>query len=231
MSFTHSQRLRMTVGLAEPRLNAASQAFWAHPELAEIMPVYFVALYASMRATVPLLRRAAERARELAPSDAVSARLVPYFEQHAREELHHDEWLLEDMRVIGMDPEKVARVPAPADVAELIGAQYYWVEFSHPVSVLGCFAVLEGSPPDADVLDGIVERTGIPREALRTIYKHAVLDPHHRDDLNDLIDSLPLTSEHAAMMGLSAIQTVNRLCSVVERIVGGGVVVAGAEVS
>jgi len=216
----HSARLRLTIRLAAPRLDQLSWRFWSHPRLRDLFPEYLLTLYASMRATVPLLHLAAERAREIAPADPVAAELATYFVQHAREELHHDDWLLEDMELLGIDRSMAQSRRAPADVAEMIGAQYYWVEFSHPVSLLGCFAVLEGSPPEVGMLDQIVARTGLPEAALRTLYKHAQLDPHHRDDLDDLVDRLPLTPEHAALMGLGALHTVDKLGGILERLLG-----------
>ena len=101
----------------------------------------------------------------------------------------------------------------------MIGTQYYWLHFVHPVSALGCFAVLEGEPPHVETLDTVVARTGIPKEALRTIYKHAHLDPHHRDDLNNVLDSLALTPEHEAILTTSTLHVVSQLCQVIERIV------------
>lgn len=218
-SLSHSARLRLLIQLAEPRLNALSDAFWTHPQLSEIFPEYLLTLYASMRTTVPMLHAAADRAGELAETDTVAAQLVPYYVKHAQEELHHDEWLLDDMEVLGIDREQVRRRVAPANIAEMIGAQYYWLHFAHPVSALGCFAVLEGEPPHVETLDTVVARTGIPKEALRTIYKHAHLDPHHRDDLNDVLDSLPLTPEHEAILTTSTLHVVSQLCQVIERIV------------
>ena len=220
MPMTTSQRLRFTIDLAAPQLAALSHRFWSHPDFAGIYPTYLVSLYHSMRATVPLLETAAARADRLADRDPIASRLADYYRHHAREELHHDEWLLEDMALLGMDVEAVQATPAPPDIAELIGAQYYWLEFAHPVSVMGCFAVLEGAPPEAEVLDGIVERTGIPKAAMRTIYKHGVLDPHHRDDLDAMLDALPLTDAHRSLVSLSALQVVGRLCTVIGRLVG-----------
>jgi hypothetical protein len=219
----HSGRLRLTISLAGARVEDLSWAFWTHPRLAEIFPDYLQTLYASMRATVPLLELAAERARAVADADPVAAALAPYFIQHAREELHHDSWLLEDMELLGLDSAAARNAPGPADVAAMIGAQYYWLQYAHPVSLLGCFAVLEGSPPEAEMLDRVAERTGIPRAALRTLYKHAQLDPHHRDDLDQLLDSLPLAPEHSALLGISALTTVDQLGGILERLIGAAV--------
>jgi hypothetical protein len=197
-----------------------SRRFWDHPRLRDLFPEYLLTLYASMRATVPLLQSAATRARALAPADQVAAAMVPYLVQHAREELHHDDWLLEDMVLLGVDAETARSRHAPADVAEMIGAQQYWLDYSHPVALLGCFAVLEGSPPEEHQLDRVAGRTGIPPAALRTLYKHAQLDPHHRDDLDELIDRLPLTPAHAEILGLSAVHVVQQLAGILERLTG-----------
>jgi hypothetical protein len=213
-----SARLRFTIALGAGRLDGLSARFWAHPRLRALFPEYYLTLYASMRATVPLLEAAAARARALASEDAVAAALEPYLVQHAREELHHDDWLLEDMALLGMDADAARTRHAPADVAELVGAQHYWLTYTHPLTLLGCFAVLEGSPPEVETLDAIAERTGLPRAALRTLYKHAQLDPHHRDDLDDVLDTLPLAPEHEAMLGLSALHVVDRLGDILARL-------------
>jgi hypothetical protein len=219
----HSGRLRLTIRLAGGRVEDLSWRFWTHPQLRELFPEYLRTLYASMRATVPLLELAAERSRALAMADPVAAALVPYFVQHAREELHHDVWLLEDMELLGLDPSAARDAAGPADVAAMIGSQYYWLHYAHPGALLGCFAVLEGSPPEVEMLDEVAGRAGIPRAAFRTLYKHAQLDPHHRDDLDAVLDSLPLTPEQSALLGISALTTVDQLGGILERLVGAAV--------
>lgn len=214
-ALSNSDRLRLTIKLAESRLDELSHQFWNHSDLTEIFPEYLVTLYSSMRATVPILEAAAARARELADSDPVAEQLVPYLVKHAKEELHHDEWMLDDMEVLGMDRQQVLERIPPAPIAELIGAQYYWTYYAHPIAVLGCFAVLEGSPPLEETLDMIVAR-GIPKDALRCIYKHAILDPHHRDDLNDVLDELPLEPRHSAILGVSSLHVVAKLSDIIE---------------
>ena len=173
-----------------------------------------------MRATVPLLHAAAEEARRRAGSDPLSARLVPYLERHAEEERGHDDWLLEDMAGLGLDPAEVEGRLPPPDVAAMIGAQYYWIAHAHPVALLGCFAVLEGSPLSVRDVDGLAERAGVPPAHLRTLYKHAALDPHHRDDLDAVVDGLPLAPAHEALMGLSAVTVIDQLAGIVGRLLG-----------
>jgi pyrroloquinoline quinone (PQQ) biosynthesis protein C len=164
-----------------------------------------------MRATVPLLHEAARRCRELAPADPVAARLAPYFERHAAEEARHDDWFLEDAAALGLSVEAVLERVPPPEVAALLGAQYYWIRHAHPVALLGCFAVLEGSPPTLAALAALERRSGAPARAFRTFRKHARLDPRHRADLDALVDELPLSRRQWELLETSAVYTADQL--------------------
>jgi hypothetical protein len=124
------------------------------------------------------------------------------------EELGHDETLLDDLALLGVPREAVlGRMPSPA-VANLVGAQYYWILHHHPVAFLGYVGVMEGYPPTEELVELLIERTGFPREAFRTFSEHGELDPGHRDHLDRTLDALPLTEQHEQMIGASAIATV-----------------------
>ncbi len=221
-SLSHSERLQFKIRLATPRLSRVGRAFWDLPNLSEVFPEYLYMLFSSMRATVPLMELARDRAQEMAPSDPVAAKLAIYFGKHIEEEMHHDEWMLDDLEVLGQGrAEVLARIPPP-EVAAMIGAQYYWIQHAHPISLLGCFAVLEGNPIAAEYLDEVLAGTTIPREAVRTLYKHAEIDPHHRDDLNRLLDGLPLEPYHQEFLGISALDVIHRLSIIVEGVVEKG---------
>lgn len=214
---SHSQRLRGKIRLAEPRLSAAAQRFWRHPRVGELYPEFLFLVHTMIRASVPLLESAAAAARRL-PDDPVAAPLADYFEKHAREERHHDEWLLDDLAALGRRREEVlARLPS-ATVASLVGAHYYWIHHVHPAAFLAHLAVLEGNPPEVDQLEDIRRRAGLPPEAFRTLVKHAHLDPHHRDDLNDTLDALELSPALHALLGVAAFHTVERLAEAMEEV-------------
>jgi hypothetical protein len=204
----HSRRLRVTVELLLPRLTAAARALMNHPRIADLYPEYLSTMHCIVRASVPLMEAALERARAMAESDAVAAGAAAYLEQHLPEEIHHDEWLLEDLAVLGRDPsELLRRLPSPT-VAALVGSQYYWILHYHPAVLLGYIAVMEGYPPTVDRVEDLVTRTGHPRDAFRTLFKHARLDVHHREDLDGTLDSLPLSRQPQALLGVSALRTV-----------------------
>jgi hypothetical protein len=100
----------------------------------------------------------------------------------------------------------------------LLGAQYFWALNIHPVSVFGYLIVLEGYPPLSEQLEEICIRTGLPQTAFRCLQAHADNDPHHIADLNRTLDSLPLTSEQAKYIALSAFHTMDAVANIFEEL-------------
>lgn len=213
----NSERLKVTIELASSRLGPLAESFWSHDSLPELLPGYLFQLYSSMRASVPLMEVGRQRALELADSCPVAAAVADYLEHHIKEELHHDEWLLEDMGLLGMDREEVLARMAPTEVVELIGSLYYWIFHAHPLALLAYFAVVEGNPITVEALEGILARYDIPRAALRTFFKHAELDVKHGEDVFRFLDTLELTPAQSALLGLSATQVVGHLGAILER--------------
>lgn len=200
-------------------LHAAALSLWNHAQFAEVYPRYLFYNHAVVRASVPLMRSALERSLALRQDDPVADELAAYLTHHIPEELHHDDWLLEDLEILGVERRRVLEWLPPPVVATLVGAQYYWMAHHHPVAILGYIAVLEGTPPVERELQTLAARSGVSLDAFSTLVRHARLDPHHRDDLNEVLDRLPLRPEHAAMLGVSAFHTVHWLSRVVEEAV------------
>jgi hypothetical protein len=194
----------------------AYSALVEHPHLGELWPEYLVLQHQIIRATVPLTEAALAKAREL--DDPLATPLAHYLEEHVDEELGHDETLLGDLELLGIDRTTVlARMPPPS-VAGLVGSQYYWIHHYHPVAFLGYVALMEGYPPTPELIDELVERSGHPRGAFRTYVEHAELDPGHRDHLDRTIDALPLDASHEVALGISAIATAALAASSLEEL-------------
>jgi hypothetical protein len=203
-----SSVLRRKIALALPPLVAAQRRLDQHPEPAAAWLAFLGVGYGSIRASVPLLETARDRARDLSPTDPLAAGLVDYLRRHAEEERGHDEWLLQDLQSVGVAPAELLSRPPSGAVAALVGAQYYWVLHYHPVCVLGYLMVIEGNPPDRRRLQDLRSRSGLPASAFRTMLEHADLDIGHAAELDDLLDRLPLSPSHNEALGLSAISTV-----------------------
>ncbi|HJP66898.1 MAG TPA: iron-containing redox enzyme family protein [Actinomycetota bacterium] len=212
-----SARLRSRIDLVVELFGVAFTSLVHHPRVDQLFRRYLINTHSIIKATVPLFEATRDRARQLAADgDAVAAAVAEYMDEHIIEELHHDEWLLDDLEAIGMDRAGMGHELPPPSVAQLVGSQYYWVQHVHPVAILGYLAFMEGYPPTAELVDLLVERTGYPREAFRTYALHGELDPHHREEIDRVIDTLPLTEDQETLLGLVAMSGVVLLARTIE---------------
>ena len=103
-------------------------------------PLYLAFLeqaYHHVSHTFPLLAFAASRTTDERYQDA----LVEYME----EERGHEKWILDDIRILGGDAQRVREgQPAPA-CAIMVGYAYYAIEHISPYAMLGSVHVLEGT--------------------------------------------------------------------------------------
>jgi hypothetical protein len=120
--------------------------------------------------------------------------------------------------VLGIPSSTVLSRPPSPTIAALVGAQYYWILHHHPVALLGYIALLEGNPPPPHLIGELMERTGLDRRAFRTLIAHGELDPHHREELEEQLDGLPLTPEQSALLGMSALFSTHTLALVLEEV-------------
>lgn len=216
---TESERLNRKVAVVLPALHRATDAFMEHPNPRGAYVEYLWTVYWIVRASVPLMQTALAEAKELCDRDPVAKSLTAYLPGHVEEEMHHDEWLLEDVERLGMDRTVVTDRAPSASIATLVGPQYYWIQHAHPVALMGYIAVLEGNPPVATAVDRLAERTGFPPEAFRTLREHSALDTDHFDEFNRALDALPLTAEQSALVGVSALHTVASITRLFDEIV------------
>jgi Iron-containing redox enzyme len=216
VSTGESARLRSKLELALPLLVGTGRRLWEHRLIRDLYPEYLVANHGVIRASVPLMEATLERASAAAPHDPAAAGLAAYLEHHVDEERGHDDWLLEDLEVLGRSREEVLARPPSASVAALVGAQYYWIQYYHPVALLGYIGLLEGYPPTIADVEALMARTGHTREAFRTLIRHAELDPLHRQDFDEMLDRLPLSPEQSAVIGVSGLYSINAFTRVLE---------------
>lgn len=180
---------------------------------------YLIVMHSIIRASVPLMNAALHRCRET-EGDKLLSMLGKYYQKHMIEEMHHDEWALDDLESIGFTHQQSFSQKPSQSVAELVGSQYYWIYHWHPVCLLGYISFLEGAPPEQDQVEKVMDVTGYPETAFRTLSKHSTLDPNHRDDLNLLIDELPLSSDHEKWITSNALYTASKFSKITESILG-----------
>ena len=204
-----STRLRIKLQLVHEELFRGGHFSGTPPEIRERYKEYLFVLHSVVRSSVPVMRAAEERCLLLEKSP-LSAALSGYYRVHAAEEINHDNWLLEDLELIGVGRRTVLSRKPFQSVAELVGSQYYWIHHFHPVCLLGYIAVLEGYPPEYSDLLKLRARTGYPRAAFRTLAEHSSLDRHHIEEFWKMLDSLPLGKSHEEWITLNGIYTLDK---------------------
>jgi hypothetical protein len=218
-----SERLRLKVELASPVLGRVSLLLLAHPRARDLAPRFLGVGYHIAQAAVPLMETARARAHDLA-DDAVAGGLEPYLERHILEETHSEEpggAVLADLEELGVDTVELRAGSAPTKMAELIGAQYYWTLHSHPVAVLG-FLQLERFHPQQPTVERLIEITGLPHAGFSQLLLHSELDVGHAEELDRLLDTLPLEPWHERLVGESALHTISLLADVLLDVIEDG---------
>jgi hypothetical protein len=122
------------------------------------------------------------------------------------------------MAAAGLDVRyELARQPS-AEIAALVGAQYYWIEHHHPVCLLGYIAALELNAPHPELAGLLAERTGLPSAAFSTIRLHSQLDAGHGAAVLDLLDATQLDQSLSCAVRISALHTIRSLASAFDAI-------------
>ena len=139
--------------------------------------------YHHVKHTFPLLALAASRTSDERYQDA----LVEYME----EERGHEKWILDDIRILGGDPETVRNAQGGAACRIMVGYAYYAIEHVSPYAFLGSVHVLEGmSVLLADQLaDAMKASLGLESDAGFTYLRtHGSLDSEHVAFFQKLVD-------------------------------------------
>ena len=216
---SNSKLLRTKIGLFSAGLDEAAYEFWMHPEFALVYREYLFQSHSIIRASVPLMRATLECCRSARyASDSVLQTFGAYLEHHILEESGHDNWILDDAEVLGIDRQLLLnRIPKPTAV-RVVGSQYYWIHHYHPIAMLGYSAVMEGTPPETEFIEEVARRNRLPLEAFSSFMLHAQVDPKHRADLDSLLDRLALSQHEIGLIGLSALQTIQYLKAVLAEV-------------
>jgi Iron-containing redox enzyme len=209
---TAACRLRTKLGPLVAEVSARSQMMAEHPNPRATYRALLELMYSEVRATVPLLVAAEQRALELAAQgDTVAGAMVAWLRAHIKEEADHASWILTDYAEIGGDPEFLPARPGSPTIAALVGSVYYWTLYAHPVAILGYCAVLEGYPPSGTFIEQLIRSTGFPEGAFGTLLDHSTVDVRHGGEVFELIDQLQVSARQEAVIGMTALQTADLL--------------------
>ena len=123
-------------------------------------------------------------------------------DEYIEEEQGHDEWILEDIRACGADPEAV-RIGRPGFAAEVMVAfAYDTISRRNPVGFLGMVHVLEGTSVALALMaaDRIQAGLHLPDPAFSYLRSHGTLDQSHTQHFARLVDRIEDPADRAAVV-------------------------------
>ena len=141
--------------------------------------------YHHVKHTVPLLMACGSRLGE--DRSTLRAAVTHYI----AEEAGHEQWILEDLRACGDDPEAARRAP-PAPATELMVAYVYdYIARVNPAGMLGMVHVLEGtsSALATRAARSIAATLGLPPAAFSYLTSHGALDQEHVRFFEDTVNA------------------------------------------
>ncbi len=111
-------------------------------------------------------------------------KLADYLLHHAREELGHEQWALQDLAALGIGGEKVKASRPVTSCAAMIGYEYYVAGHANPVGLFGWLYVLESMGDDLGhvVSQHIGDNLGL-KSAVKFLAGHGEADEAHTADL------------------------------------------------
>ena len=217
---SNSEIVRGKIRLFDHQLGLAAYNFWHHPDFPRVYREYIFQSHSIIRASVPLME-AAERAcgfRQHENDPAIQG-FRKYLRKHIPEETGHADWILDDGEAMGLDRAEIqSRLPKES-ATQVVGVQYYWIQHYNPLGLIGHIATLEGNPPTTELVEQVAARHNLSLDCFSSFLYHARIDPQHGRDLDEVLDSLPLTADHLALIGLSSIRTIGLMTRIMNGIV------------
>ncbi len=122
--------------------------------------------------------------------------------EYIEEEIGHEEWILNDIRTCGGDPDAV-RSGMPSFATEMMVAYAYdTVSRRNPVGFFGMVQVLEGTSIQlaTNAAHIIKDKLGLPQQAFSYLLSHGSLDLEHIEFFRSLMDRLDDPADQAAVI-------------------------------
>ena len=153
----------------------------------ELYAKYLEQAYHHVRFTVPLL----ELARDTCGAD--DSAYINALAEYIIEESGHDEWILDDIKALGVDAEAVRHGQGGFACRVMIGYAHYAVEHISPYALLGMVHVLEGMSVElAEKAAGAIAASfgQTPPNAFSYLTSHGALDTEHVQFFEDLVNGI-----------------------------------------
>ena len=152
--------------------------------------------YHHVRYTVPLLQAA------LKACGADDGAMAVGLEEYVREEIGHDEWILEDIAALGGDPEATRHARPPLPVRVLVAHAFHLIAEEGPYSLLGMVHVLEGMSVALAIraAESIRARLGGGERGFSYLTSPGGLDVGHVEAFARLLDAVDRPARRATVI-------------------------------
>lgn len=152
--------------------------------------------YHHVKHTVPLLMACGGRLPERL--EWLRVALGEYIE----EEMGHQEWVLNDIEVTGVDKELVRKALPLAETELMVSYAYDTVMRGNPVGFFGMVLVLEGTSVAlaTHAAENIQKTLALPKEAFSYLSSHGSLDEGHIDFYEGLMNKLDDEGDKQAVL-------------------------------
>lgn len=163
------------------------------------LPTYIAFLteaYHHVKHTVPLMMAVGARL------DEQHGWLRTAAAEYIEEEIGHEEWILNDIRACGANPDAV-RHGTPSFATELMVAYAYdTVQRRNPVGFFGMVQVLEGTSIQlaTQAAHIIKAKLNLPQQAFSYLLSHGSLDLEHVEFFRGLMDRVDDPADQAAII-------------------------------
>ena len=161
----------------------------------ETYVAYLAQAYHHVRHTVPLMQLTHGRLQ------GDHARYKAALDEYIAEETGHEQWILNDIRAAGGDPDETVRNGPNAATEVMVAYAYDYVSRVEPMGFFGMVFVLESVSIQLASLgaDAVRGSLGLPQSAFTYLVSHGALDQDHIAFLKGLLDGVEASADREAI--------------------------------
>lgn len=122
--------------------------------------------------------------------------------EYIEEELGHEEWILNDIKYCGADPNSVRHSNPSLETELMISYAYDMINRVNPLGFFGMVYVLEGTSVAlaTTAAEAIQEKLKLPKKAFSYLTSHGSLDVSHVDFFEKLMDQVTDKNDQAQII-------------------------------
>lgn len=125
--------------------------------------------------------------------------------EYIEEETGHQEWILNDIRACGADPEAVRHGMPQPETELMVAYAYDTINRGNPVGFFGMVLVLEGTSIQlaTRAAGAIATNLGLPKEAFSYLSSHGSLDIGHMEFFESLMNRVEDENDRRAVIHMA----------------------------